>query len=264
MQPSYTRKTLGAILLLMAFGTAHARAEAAGAAVGVTPASGAAASPSPATATASVAQPAPTGRVGVFGLCGDLAYHTYGMNDVNNNFLDGRNGSFHGGVGYGAALKYGFTDKFAGKFGVDYLNASADSTRTIGGVKYNTRVDLPATMLFLGGEYVLLPTPAMDLKLIAGYTLTSIFNGNETGTNGNNMDMGSISGSTSGAQIGAGLELYLGRGFSFEGDLAYNYARIGRATFAASPSDPASTSADGVVDYSGLMGKVAFTVYLVP
>lgn len=255
---------LGAFLVLGSLCPGAARA--ADAPVPVTPTSAAPEALSSTTATAMPALPPPpaTGRVGLFGLCGNLGYNTYGVNDVNNNFLDGRNGSFHGGLGYGAALKYGFSDRFIGKFGIDYLIATADSSRIISGTKYNTRVDVPATMLTLGGEYILLPTPAMDLKLIGGVTFTSIFNAVETGINGNNMDMGAISGSTLGLQLGAGLEFNLSRSISFGGDLAFNYTRIDRASFSANPSDPTSTNANGIVDLSGLMAKVALTVYLTP
>lgn len=213
-----------------------------------------------------LAAPAPVerGRKGIFGLSVDAAYYTYGMNDVNNRFLNGRDGSFHGGLGYGAGLKYGFSERFAGKFGADYLMASADSSRTIGGVRFNTRVDLPATMLLLGGEYVVLGTPVLDLKVSGAMSWVSIFNGKESGTNGNDQDLGSISGSGPGGQLGAGVELFLGRGFSIETGLAYNFARIDRATFAGAPSDPNASSTNGVVDYSGLMAKVAVTIYLVP
>ena len=213
-----------------------------------------------------LAAPAPVerGRKGIFGLSADVAYYTYGMNDVNNRFLNGRDGSFHGGLGYGAGLKYGFSDRFAGKLGADYLMASADSSKTVGGTRFNSRVDLPATMLLLGGEYVLLGTPVLDLKVSGALSWVSIFNGKESGTNGNDQDLGSISGSGPGGQVGAGVELFLGRGFSLETGLAYNFARIDRATFAGAPNDPNASSSNGVVDYSGLMAKAAVTIYLVP
>jgi hypothetical protein len=58
-----------------------------------------------------------------------------------------------------------------------------------------------------------------------------------------------------------GLELFLGRRFSLEGDLAYNFARINSATFAGSPADPESHDA---VDYSGMVAKIGVTFYLIP
>lgn len=207
---------------------------------------------------------ATTGRVGVFGVSGALGYHTYGVNNVNNRFLNERNGSFNGGVGYGAALKLGVSERFTAKLGVDFLAAAADSTRTIGGIQYNSRVDLPATMIYAGGDYALARTSTLDLKLSAGYLLVSIYNGQERGVDGNSLDMGAISGSSSGLQIGTGLELFLSRGFSLETTLAYNFAKIERATFAAAPADTSSASSNGIVDYSGLVGKIAFTFYLLP
>lgn len=242
-----------ALLIGLCVGAATARADETATAEALSP-----------TVEASPVPTAPNGHEGVFGLSGGGGYYTYGVNDVNNGFLDGRNGSFHGGLGYGAALKYGISDRWTGKLGVDYLLASAASSKSVGGVSYNSQVDLPATMIFVGAEYVVLPTPAMDLKLSAGYALVSIFNGKENATNGSNLDLGAISGSASGLQLGAGAELFLSRGFSFEADLAYNFARIDRATFAGAPSDSNSVSRDGVVDYSGLVAKVAFTIFLVP
>lgn len=212
----------------------------------------------------SLSPTATTGRVGFFGISGGLGYHTYGVNNVNNSFLDQRNGSFNGGVGYGAALKYGVSERFTAKLGVDFLEATADSTHVINGVQHNSRVELPATMVFVGGDFALAQMPTLDLKLSAGYLLVSIYNGQERGADGSRQDMGAISGSTSGFQIGTGLELFLTRGFSLETSLAYNFAKIERATFAAAPADINSGSTNGIVDYSGLVGKVAFTFYLFP
>lgn len=218
----------------------------------------------PPAAAPQAAAPAEQGKKGTFVLSGDAGYYTYGMNDVNNHFLNGRNGSFHGGMGYGAAVKFGFSENFAAKVGIDYLFASTDSTRTIGGNKIDTRVELPATMVFIGGEYMFLSGPHLDLKLIGGYTLVSIFNGRETGTNGSALDMGTVSGSGSGAQLGGGIELFLAKGLALEADLAYNYAAINGATFAGAPADPNSRSSTGVVDYSGLVAKLALNIFLFP
>lgn len=214
-------------------------------------------SPSPAST-------APESRAGAVGLSGDLGYYTYGMADVNSRFLNGREGSISGGLGFGAALKYRLTEYFTAKAGIDYLLASTASSRTISSVKYNSEVNLPATLVFLGGEYTFLPLGPLEVKMIAGYTLVTIFNGREAGTNGNTLDLGTVGGSGSGAQGGLGLELFLGRRFSVEGNLVYNFARIDGATFAGAPADPGSVSSSGVVDYSGLAAKLAFTIFLVP
>jgi hypothetical protein len=202
--------------------------------------------------------------LGTFGLSGDAGYYTYGMDDVNNRLKSGGNNSINGGAGYGVSAKLGLTDDLAAKVGVDYLFASAPSSRTINGVRYNTQVNLPATLFLVGGEFVVLPLRVANLKVFGGYTIVTIYNGDEKGTDGNQLDMGAITGSGSGFQVGSGLEIFLARGFSVEGDVAYNYARINGATFAGSPNDPNSTSSNGTVDYSGLVGKLAFTVYLVP
>lgn len=201
------------------------------------------------------------GHAGIFSLSGDAGYYTYGMQEVNDR-LNSRSGNIHGGVGYGGAVKLGITDALAVKVGIDYLFATTPSTRTYGGTTYNTEVSLPATLIFIGGEYVFLPLAIMDLKLIAGYTLVTIFNGHEQGTQGT--DMGSVTGQGSGAQVGLGLEFPLGRRFSVETDLGYNLARINGATFAGAPSDPNSTNSNGTVDYSGLVAKVGFTFYFAP
>ncbi|MES2202698.1 MAG: hypothetical protein V4498_10635 [candidate division FCPU426 bacterium] len=217
------------------------------------------------TATVNAAEAEATsssqGRAGIFGLSGDAGFYTYGVNGVNDQ-LHGTNTTLNGGMGYGVAGKFNLTNTLAAKVGIDYLYASAPASRIVNGTRVNSQVNLPATMVFIGGEYVFLPLPALDLKLIGGYTLVNIFNGHETGTNG--YDMGAITGSGSGAQVGAGAELFLGRGFSIETDLAYNFARIDGATFAGAPADPNSTSSNGTVDYSGVTAKVAFTIYLIP
>jgi opacity protein-like surface antigen len=202
------------------------------------------------------------GRAGTVGIFGDAAYYTYGMDDANARYRDQSNRSFSGGMGYGGGLKLYLTDNFAAKAGIDYLFASRESSRTIGGIVYNTRVDLPATLVFLGGDFDLLPGGPINLKLIGGYTLVSIYNGKEQETDGNKLDLGAISGSGSGFQVGAGLELYLAPSLSFEADLCYNKARIDGATFAGAPADPNSTSSNGAVDYSGMMAKAAVTLYL--
>lgn len=204
------------------------------------------------------------GRAGLIGINLSMALLSFGTNDADNSFLNGRNGGLQGGAGYGVALKYGLSRDFSAKLGVDYLMAHADSSMVINGTLTSSRVDLPAAMIMLGGEYVLYPTPAMDLKLMAGYILVSIVNGNEKGAADSGVDMGAISGSTQGVQLGAGLELSLGRSFSIEADLAYNFARVGRAAFSGPPSDPGSAQVNGIVDYSGLMAKLAATIYLLP
>jgi hypothetical protein len=216
------------------------------------------------TATAAPSGEVSGGRAGLIGINLSMAYLTYGMNDVNNGFLNGRSGGFRGDMGYGVELKYGLSRAFTAKMGVDFLLARADSSLVANGVLYSSRLDLPATMLSLGGDYVIFPTPAMDVKLGAAFILVSIFNGNEKSASDSTVDLGTISGSTQGLQLGAGLEMSLGRGFSIEGDLNYNFARIDRATFSGPPSDPGSAQVNGVVDYSGLMAKLALTVYLLP
>jgi hypothetical protein len=203
------------------------------------------------------------GRAGVFGISGDLGYYSYGLSDVRNRLLNGGSGSVDGGLGYGAALKLNLTNALAAKVGIDYLFASTPSSRLIGGVKVETQVDLPATMIFIGGEYAFLQWPALNVKLIAGYTLVNIFNGAERSSTGSLLDLGAITGTGSGAQIGAGAEFFLSKGFSLEATLAYNLARINGATFAGSPADPSTVNMLGVVDYSGLVAKVAFTIYLI-
>jgi hypothetical protein len=205
-------------------------------------------------------KPFSRGHAGIFSVSADAGYYTYGMKEVNDRLNTG-GGSISGGAGYGGAVKLGINDNLAVKVGIDYLFASTLSTRTYGGTTYNTEVSLPATMIFIGGEYVFLPLAVMDVKLIAGYTLITIFNGHEQGTAGT--DMGSIAGQGSGAQVGLGLEFPLGRNFSLETDLGYNLARIYGATFAGAPSDPNSTNGSGTVDYSGLVAKVGVTFYLV-
>jgi hypothetical protein len=202
----------------------------------------------------------PYGRAGIFGISGDLGYYTYGMNDVNNRLNNSGGGSINGGLGYGAALKFGLTNALTAKIGLDYLFAGTASSRTIGGTTYNSQVEIPATMLFIGGEYVFLPLEIVNLKLIGGYELVSIYNGDQKSNNG--MDLGSVTGSGSGAQFGAGLEVNLSRGFSLEADLCYNFATIYGATFAGPPSQANSPSSNGTVDYSGLVAKVAFNIYL--
>jgi hypothetical protein len=204
----------------------------------------------------------PAGSVDGLALSGDAGYYTYGMDDVNSRFNQGGSSDIRGGLGYGVSAKLGLTDHFAAKVGIDYLFASRDSTRTIGATTYDTRVDMPATMLFLGGEYVVLPLGLVNLKLIGGYTLVNIFNGDQRTTNNGNLDLGAITGTGSGFQVGAGAEVFLARGFSLEGSLAYNYAKINGATFAGPPADPGSTNSQGTVDYSGLVAKVAFNIYL--
>ena len=192
---------------------------------------------------------------------GDAGYYTYGMDDVNNNRFNG-GGSINGGMGYGASVKLGLTDRLAGKVGLDYLFASKDTPRVIGATTYNTTVSLPATMLFIGGEYVLLPLKMLNLKLLGGYTLVDIYNGDQKTDGGGNLDLGSVTGTGSGFQVGVGAEVFLARGFSLEGDLAYNYAKIDNATFAGSAAAPGSTNSNGTVDYSGLVAKLAFNIYL--
>jgi hypothetical protein len=202
-------------------------------------------------------------REGVFGITGDAGYYTYGMNDVNTRFQDQGGNGINGGLGYGGALKFDFTRRFAVKAGVDYLTANSDTTRTIGGTQYNAQVNLPATMILLGGEYVFLPTRIFNLKLLAAYSLISIFNGKAPNGGPGSTDLGSVAGSGSGAQLGLGAEFFLARGFSIETDLAYNFAKINGATFAGSPSDTSEVSSSGVVDYSGMVAKLAVTFYLI-
>jgi len=195
-------------------------------------------------------------------LSGDMGYYTYGMDDVNNRFNHGGNNDIHGGLGYGVAAKMGLSKRLAAKVGIDYLFAKRDSSRTIGATTYNTTVNMPATMLFIGGEYSLLPMRILNLKVIGGYTLVNIFDGKEKSSDSSDLDLGSITGSGSGFQVGLGAEVFLARGFSLEADLAYNYSKIDNATFAGSAADPGSTDKNGTVDYSGLVAKVAFNIYL--
>jgi hypothetical protein len=200
------------------------------------------------------------GSVRGLSLGGDVGYYTYGMADVNQRFSQGGNDDINGGLGYGVDAKLGLTDRLAAKVGIDYLFASKSAERTVGATTYNTTVNLPATMLFIGGEYTLLPLHILDVKLIGGYTLVNIYNGNQTTSN--NLDLGAVTGTGSGFQVGAGAELFLSEGFSFEADLAYNYAKIDNATFAGSTAAPGSTNSNGTVDYSGVVGKIAFNIYL--
>jgi hypothetical protein len=203
---------------------------------------------------------APYGSVAGLSIGGDLGYYTYGMQDVNQRFNQGGGNDISGGLGYGVDAKLGLTNHFAAKVGLDYLFASKNAQRTVGGTTYNTTVNLPATMLLIGGEYSLLPLGPVDLKLTGGYTLVNIYNGNQT--TDNNLDLGAVTGTGSGFQAGLGLEVFLARGFSLEGDLAYNYAKIDNATFAGSAAAPGSTNSNGTVDYSGLVAKLAFNIYL--
>jgi len=204
----------------------------------------------------------PYGSARGLALSGDLGYYTYGMDDVNQRFNQGGSNAINGGLGYGGAVKLGLTDHLAGKIGLDYLQASKNAPRTVGGTTYNTTVNLPATLLFIGGEYQLLPLQVLNLKLIGGYTLVNIYNGDQKSNDGSNMDFGTVTGTGSGFQAGLGLEVYLARGFSLEGDLAYNYAKISNATFAGSSADPGSSNSNGTVDYSGVVAKLAFNIYL--
>jgi hypothetical protein len=203
---------------------------------------------------------APYGSVRGLSVGGDAGYYTYGMQDVNQRFNQGGSNDINGGMGYGVDAKLGLTNHFAAKVGLDYLFAEKNAQRTIGATTYNTTVNLPATMLLIGGEYDLLPLGPVDLKLTGGYTLVNIYNGKQT--TDNNLDLGSVTGTGSGFQVGLGLEVFLARGFSLEGDLAYNYAKIDNATFAGSPAAPGSTNSNGTVDYSGLVAKLAFNIYL--
>ena len=200
---------------------------------------------------------------GAFGITGDVGYYTYGMNDVNARFRDSGDNSVSGGLGYGGSLKFDITNRLAVKAGIDYLMASADTSRTVGGVQYNAQVNLPATMILIGGEYVFIPTRLFNLKLLAAYSLVSIYNGQAPDGGPNSSDTGAVTGSGSGAQLGLGLEWFLARGFSLETDLAYNFAKINGANFAGSPADTATSPSQGVVDYSGLVAKLAFTLYLI-
>jgi hypothetical protein len=213
-------------------------------------------------ATASESAPSDYGSVRGLALSGDAGYYTYGMDDVNNHFNHGEGNAINGGMGYGVAAKLGLTRRLAAKVGIDYLFASRDASRTISDTTYNTTVNLPATMLFVGGEYVLLPLRILNVKVIGGYTLTDIYNGDEKGSNGNERDFGAITGSGSGFQAGLGAELFLASSFSLQADLAYNYAKINNATFAGSTADPGSTDRNGAVDYSGLVAKLALNIYL--
>jgi hypothetical protein len=211
---------------------------------------------------ADAVQHEPYGSESGLSIGGDAGYYTYGMNDVNNRFRNGGGNDINGGMGYGGSVKLGVTDHLAAKIGMDYLFASRASSRTVGGTTYNTQVNLPATMLFIGGEYAILPLGLVNLKLIGGYTLVSVYNGDERSNDGSNLDFGSVTGSGSGFQAGLGLEVFLNRGFSLEGDLAYNHARIDNATFAGSSADPGSTNRNDSVDYSGVVAKVALNIYL--
>jgi hypothetical protein len=202
----------------------------------------------------------PYGSVAGLSIGGDVGYYTYGMQDVNQRFNQGGSNDINGGLGYGVDAKLGLTNRFAAKVGLDYLVASKNAQRTVGSTTYNTTVNLPATMLLIGGEYSLLPLGPVDLKLTGGYTLVNIYNGQQT--TDNNLDLGAVTGTGSGFQAGLGLEVFLARGFSLEGDLAYNYAKIDNATFAGSAAAPGSTNSNGTVDYSGLVAKVAFNIYL--
>jgi hypothetical protein len=203
-------------------------------------------------------------RPGVFIIGGDAGYYTYGMQDVNNHFRDGKHSSINGGLGYGAALKLVITRYMVGKVGMDYLFTGTTSSRVVGGTAVDTEVNLPATMAFIGGEYVLRGMKALDFKIIAGYTLVTIFHGQERDAGGDSRQLGTISGSGSGAQIGGGIELYTGRRMSLETSLAYNFAKVYGATFAGSEADPAATTRSVTVDYSGLVAKVALNIYLIP
>ena len=204
---------------------------------------------------------APYGSERGFAISGDAGYYTYGMDDVNQRFNQGGDNSISGGTGYGVSAKLGLTDRLAAKAGIDYLFASRNASRTVGSTTYDTSVNLPATMLFLGGEYVLFPLPLVDLKLSGGYTLVNIYNGNQT-ANGGALDLGNVTGTGSGFQVGLGAEVFLARGFSLEADVAYNYAKISNATFAGSAADPGSVNSNGTVDYSGIVAKLAFNIYL--
>ena len=131
---------------------------------------------------------APYGSVRGLSVGGDIGYYTYGMDDVNQRFNQGGSNAINGGLGYGVDAKLGLTNHFAAKVGLDYLFASKNAQRTVGGTTYNTTVNLPATMLFIGGEYALLPLGIVDLKLTGGYTLVNIYNGQQT--TDNNLDLG--------------------------------------------------------------------------
>jgi hypothetical protein len=205
---------------------------------------------------------APYGSVRGWALSGDVGYYTYGMDEVNNRFNQWGDNAIHGGLGYGVSAKLGLTDRFAAKLGIDYLFASRNATRTIGSVTYDTTVNLPATMVVIGGEYVLFPLPTVNLKLSAGYTLVNIYNGNQKSNGSSYQDLGNVTGTGSGFQVGLGAEVFLNRGFSLEGNLAYNYANIGNADFTAPLVDPGTTNFNASVDYSGLVAKLALNIYL--
>jgi hypothetical protein len=202
------------------------------------------------------------GGAGTVGLGGHLGYYTYGMSDVNARFRDGRDADFSGGMGVGGSLKLGLTQQLSAKIGLDYLYASRESHRTILGVDYETRVEMPATLIFIGGELIFMPLGPLNLKLIGGYTIVDIYNGRERGREGA-LDLGTITGTGSGFQAGLGAELFLMPSFSIGAELGYNYAKIEGATFAGGPADPGSFNTNGTVDYSGVMAKVVATVYLV-
>lgn len=203
------------------------------------------------------------GGAGSLGLIGDAGFYTYGMNDVNARFRDGRDADFSGGLALGAGLKFGLTDQVSLRVSMDYLEASREAHRTIQGIDYATRVRLPATLVFLGGELVFLPLGPLNIKAIGGYTLVNIHNGREEGREGP-LDLGAITGSGSGFQAGLGAELFLVPSLSVGAELGYNYAKIEGATFAGGPADPGSVNRTGTVDYSGVMAKVAVTLYLMP
>jgi opacity protein-like surface antigen len=208
------------------------------------------------------AESTPRSRAGTIGLLGSAAYYTYGMEDANARYQGQTNDSFKGGIGYGGGLKVYLSNNLAAKAAVDYLFTSRAASRTIGGIVYNTQVDLPATLVFLGGEFDLIPGGPLNLKLIGGYTLINIYNGKEQSTDSNKLDLGAVTGSGSGFQVGAGIEGFVAPALSLGLNLCYNKARIDGATFAGAPADPNSTTSNGAVDYSGVMAKAVITLYL--
>jgi hypothetical protein len=119
-------------------------------------------------------------------------------------------------------------------------------------------------LLFFGGEYTFLSLGLLDLKAGAGFTVVNIYNGRERGTDGSDLDLGTVTGTGAGGQIATAVELNFSRRFSLQADLGYNFARIDGATFAGAPADPGSVNSNGSVDYSGLMAKIAFNIYLIP
>lgn len=212
-----------------------------------------------------MAQPAwseESSRAGTVGITVDGGYYTYGMSDVNARYQGQDITNFNGGLGFGAGIKVYLTNSLAAKAGIDYLLAAKDAKRTIGGITYNSRVDMPATLTFLGGEFDLLPGGPLNIKLIGGMTFVSIYNGKEQTTDSNRLDLGTVTGTGIGFQVGAGAEFYLLPALSIEADVCYNKARIDGATFAGSPADPATASMNDAVDYSGIVAKVAVTLYL--